>query len=676
MPSSSSKELGSFRIKGTSKPDLSAEEIAQMQYEAMKNLQAIERASIGVAEADVSIRHNRPIMVLTLGDLHVGSEATDYDKLDEIVEMVLSHPDICVVLLGDEIEGLKDKYLDTNTARTPMDVRQQIDYFKTRFLDKLANEGRVLGMVWGYFGHPGWAQDSSTIDPWRSMVEGYDIPLIRNGGRLNISFQNGHTQSLQIFHGVPGKTANDPVFGLRNALIQQSRPQRPNGAVGGHYHRSGIAKEYQPTNVLTNSAPQAMVMLNSGTLKGTGEDVDRFGIKLGLPPSDPVGQALVVSPRKRGNGKYEKNYPVMSYDHGLLALAALQMWDSLESQGMTEEMKETIRAQVEEKPEVVFNSRRSRQVMSPHDESPSKASLDEDTYQRWHNELQPQYAKAHFDIHTQLPVAVDFISNVRTGSNSEGFRPLEYYMKDRFKENPHALMAFLRNIVDQDVAKDPRRKEILDKIIALGVQYPEQVLTIMHDRNLRRNEWKRSLGDDALFSPIAAGSYLSEGLGAPLIAHHSVLQFSVGPKDATAQLRPHYTMETLDALDQHTSHYRPTFGHGQIYKLYEETKPGMIVGGHTPTAGFSSRVDRSNPETDQPIFISPGWWAKTADSIGRGNARPGAMPGQSAILMPGQSKEDYMVFPTSNPEETKLMHEALLLWQGLQILGLTGSVQA
>ena len=118
------KEKDSFRIKNTHPDAPTDAEIAAIQLEALKALQVAEKAELGAVEVEVEIRHNRPIMVLTLGDLHVGSIATNHDKLVEIRDMVLSNPDICVVLLGDEIEGLKPQYLDTNAARTPIDVRQ------------------------------------------------------------------------------------------------------------------------------------------------------------------------------------------------------------------------------------------------------------------------------------------------------------------------------------------------------------------------------------------------------------------------------------------------------------------------------------------------------------------------------------------------------------------------
>ncbi len=666
-----------FRVKKVVPEIPPAAVIAQAQLDAIRGLQIAELADQGVDLVEIDIPHDRPVMVVTLGDLHVGSTATDHDKMLEIRDMILAQPDICVVLLGDEIEGMKAPYLDTNTARTPIDVRQQIELLREVFLGPLAKAGRVLGMVVGYWGHPGWAQDSSTINPWKDMVQGYDIPLINNGGQIKLTFKNGHEQSLRIFHNPPGKSNDDRVFGLRKALVYESLPDRPNVATGAHLHRAGIAKEYSPNDTNTDTAPQATVMVQSGTIKGSNPLLpsDRFGTKLGAPPTDTVGQGVIFTPRKKRNGrKLEQNYPFATYEHGLLAFSALQLLNNLEAQGITAEMMEKIHSEVEARPNITFNKRKSQRVSVPYDESP-EPSTNGTIYDRWHEDLSPQYSRAHYDVVTQLPIAVELVQNVRAGSNSEGLKALQHYFADRLQNNPHALVALLRNMVDQEVAGDSKRIEVLDKIVALGVQYPQQILAIMHDGNLRQEAWKSSTGKEAGQGPVPAGTYLSDRMKAPLIAHHSTLELSVGPKVFSA-LRPNYTMLTLDGLDKHGSQYRPTFGHGRVYDLYTQTKPGIVVGGHMPSSGFSVRPDASNSETPVPVFVAPGWWAATADAQGKRNTRPGSMPGQSVILMPGANVADYMVFPTANPEETKYMHEALLLWQGLQVLGLTKSVIA
>lgn len=649
---------------------------AENVVKAIQLLQSVERDYIGKDHAFITIPHMEPIMVMTVGDLHMGSISTDYDMILQLRDAILADPNIGVVMVGDEIEGLKAAYMDTNVARTPIAVHEQIDLVRELFLGPLADEGRILAMVSGYFGHNGWVEET-TVNPWLMLTQDYDIPIVRNGGTISLQYPNGHGQTMKIWHNPPGKSMYDPVYGLRRVLQQISLPDRPNFGFAGHTHRAGVAKEYAPEMPVSDKLTQALVVVNSGTAKGSNTQLppDRFGVKLGLPEADPLGQGVLIQPRIQSTGrKLEMNYPFLTQEHGMLLFAALQLMNRLEQQQLTAEMLGRIHSEVEEKPDVSFVGNRSRRVRSPFEETaPSDEESDEDKYERYPFPLQPQYERAVFNVTTRLPVSVDFIQNVRHGSNSEGTAALEQYMGERFRDNPHALIAFLRNLIDTDVASDPARVEILNRFIALGAQFPDQVLVLLHDANLRINSWKKQLDVEEDGEPLPAGSYLAHGMGAKLIRHQSSLQLHVGPENAV--MKPQYSILTLDKLGRHGSTSRPTFGHTRMYDLYAGEKPGAVVGGHMSHSGFSSRFDGSNQETDNPVFIQPGWWASTVNTQGKGNAGAGALPGQALILLPGKRKDDYMAFPTSNPEETQLVHEALLLWKGLEILGEVERVQ-
>jgi hypothetical protein len=130
----------------------------------------------------------------------------------------------------------------------------------------------------------------------------------------------------------------------------------------------------------------------------------------------------------------------------------------------------------------------------------------------------------------------------------------------------------------------------------------------------------------------------------------------------------------VDKLMNSGSYSKPTFGLRRTYDNFTHEKPGYLAGGHMPSAGTMTFFDRSNPETQNPILIAPGWWAKFVDSMGRGNVMPGAEPGQAIIFMPGSNASEYMAFPTVDKDETEYMYDALTLLQGLSILGLTESV--
>ena len=51
-----------------------------------------------------------------------------------------------------------------------------------------------------------------------------------------------------------------------------------------------------------------VIYISSGTLKGSGGEAarDKFGVKLGKRPSDPLVQGVIIEPKTRGKGKVRK----------------------------------------------------------------------------------------------------------------------------------------------------------------------------------------------------------------------------------------------------------------------------------------------------------------------------------------------------------------------------------
>lgn len=128
------------RISGQLTPDRRS----KLFIDAVQNLQEIERSYQGLPETTFRVG-NETIELLEVGDLHIGSIATDHKLLFTLRDRVLSEPNVYLIPLGDEIEGLKMQYLNTNTARTPIDVQAQIDILKNIFLSPLQ---RWVGFLW------------------------------------------------------------------------------------------------------------------------------------------------------------------------------------------------------------------------------------------------------------------------------------------------------------------------------------------------------------------------------------------------------------------------------------------------------------------------------------------------------------------------------------------------
>lgn len=667
---------------------LSQAELNERFFAQIKDAQEIERNYIGRDEVEISLLKNESVMLICASDLHIGSMATDHDAVIELFDFVMNTPNAKLILLGDEIEGMKEKYMNTNTARTVGDTQKQKDIF-AELLRPLVAADKVAGMVSGYWGHNGWEEDATTSNPWIELAEKVGLGqerIIKNGGRVNFKFPNGYVHSETIWHNPPGKSKIETVYGLRNAAFATSESNRSDGYMSGHIHKMGVGKE------LYSGAKAAVYFISSGTAKGSSESTppDRFGIKLGAPLTDPLGQGVIIEPRTRT--QKEKNYPFASLEHGRITNDALNLLDWVEKKGMTAELLEKIRAEVEKKPKITLIAGKSRVSGDEYKEERPMESVKvggEWVTNPYSNmAMRAPYDSITYDIETRLPVALHLVSNARLGSSSEGFDELKKYHQEQIASNAHSLVVYLRNMIDKEAGSSPKRMEILDRFIEIINGAKDQTLAIMMCKSLRNGAWgdkvkidEESYEDEKgktkvrnLYSmPTAPASYLANETNTPLIHHLSLIKFTIGPRGLIRE-KPLYTGAFADELLKHGSYSRPEFGLKRMYDLYTQEKPGFVAGGHMPNAGSMIFFDGSNAETNTPILVAPGWFAKYVDTMGKGNVMPGADPGQAIIFMPGNNKKDYMAFPTVSADETEYMQDAFTLLRGLELLGLTDKV--
>jgi hypothetical protein len=664
-------------------------------FAQVKPTQETERDYIGRDELDIYLSSNEPIMLICVSDLHIGSVATDYDAIEELFDFVMETKNAKVVLLGDEIEGMKEKYMNTNTARVMGDTQKQKDIF-AQMLEPLVAQEKVAGMVSNYWGHNGWEEDATTSNPWLEMARRVGLGeerVIRNGGRINLKFPNGSEHSETIWHNPPGKSKIETVYGLRNAAFATSESSRTDGYMSGHIHKMGVGKE------IYSGAKAAVYYISSGTAKGSSEFTppDRFGVKLGASLTDPLGQGVIIEPKTRT--QKEKNYPFPSLRHGKLANDALGLLDWVERKGMTAELMEKIRTEVEEKPKITLVGAKSRvsgdEYMEERPVESVKVGGEWVTNPYSDMTMRAPYDSLTYDIETKLPVALHLLSNARLGSSSEGFDELKRYHQEQIIANAHSLVVYLRNMIDKDAGSSPYRMEILERFKEVVNGGKDQTLAIMMCESLRSSAWRKKVATDdtmevetgkydkegnpkmktqTIYSmPMAPGSYLANETETPLIHHLSLIKFTIGPKGSVRE-KPMYSGAFADKLLKHGSYSRPELGLKRMYDLYTQEKPGFVAGGHMPHAGSMIFFDGSNAETNTPILVAPGWFAKYADTMGKGNVMPGAEPGQAIIFMPGSNKNDYLAFPTVNADETGYMQDAFTLLKGLEILGLTEKV--
>jgi len=672
-----------------SEKELKKEKYYRRREAIMKEQQSLIHELQPHLELEYRVEGNQPLLVLLVGDLHIGHAATDYEELKKLRDFLLNDDELTVgldddgepitvktdnvriIFLGDEIEGVKAKYLTTNIMGLTMDMQDQLNYFRDNILKPLADAGKVIGMVSHYWGHPGWAHEVTTMDPWAMLADACDVETILNGGQVNFVFDDGQESSIEIRHNPTGKSMYDPLYGARNGLLKKSEPFRAQGSASAHTHQQAVGKEHHA------GSSYPFYMVSSGTIKSVNTDlpVDQFGVRLGKPYSTGRGMTSVLMTKP--NGRYKKrnenivHTPLPTLKHATIAQQGLGLLNETERVGITKELQEQILEQFGREPKIEWSVEESAETAEEMENVPkgkALAKLKKNGFNGDELAREKVWSKLRFNIETELPVLLQFISNARIGSNeqTDGFAKVNKFQRDYVINNPHAVVLYLRNLIDSASGKlpDEERRNVLDKTARLISRTGDKGLALLLDSNLRDDQWKR--GED----PIPPGSYLSRKADIPLIHHLSQVELAIGPEGALP-----YTISVLDKLANHASFSKPTFGLRRNYDLYMHQKPGIVVGGHMQNAGVQTFYDKFNSETNYPSLIAPGWWAKSVDTMGKGNVSEGAVPGQAAILFPKEKAGDHLVYPTSNVEESNLFFDAFLLLVGLEKMGLLEKVE-
>lgn len=628
---------------------------------------------IGAKSATVGIYHENA-HVIGFSDIHIGADSTDMSSVREFKAYLEETPNAYAVINGDLIEYLTIKYLKTNILHMSMNPEEQIDYVRENVLQPLAENGKILCMVTDYFGHEGW---EDRMNVWRRLVYGLNIPLIRNGSVLHIVTPSGHVENIDTNHYTQGKSNFDPVHALREKALRTTASKRQDGYLQGHIHVSGEVVENYPG--LANS----IFYIVSGTAKGSNPELppDPLGPLIGGDYTDPLGEGVVLSAPSEITP--ELHYPAPSLERAKTILTSINvlqkatrsglifqaenMLERTESQGITREVVEQIRAQVEPRPKVKFLKTVSEKLTH----SPYVSKFRDQTIEENSSTIYPQvFNKIVYEVETAMPIIFYPVGNVRLGSNSEGTRPFKAFLQEFILENPHALYTLMRNTLEPKLYKLTGRKQQLDRLVNLCQPTQEQLIAILGENDgLFHDGWKKSVGQGSGYGPIAPANYIADKLNTPVAHDQTRLEIALRTPGRREKLT--YSSVLIDTLIGQTRIRRPIKGLKSYHHNWGGDYPGAFIGGKSESSGRGTFYDRNHPEDPFYHLIAPGWFAYSNNARGKG---PGAQPGQALIYMPGSTYADHMSFATASLEESRFLFESLFALRGSQILGITDSI--
>lgn len=243
----------------------------------MKTRQAQWKETSQIESRHIKVAFSNDTIINLIGDSHVGSPNTHYDRLDQEVKTILETPFSYVILVGDLVDG----FFFTPAVFEQIEPAQEQWAYVDSLLKLLATHKRL---IMGFNGdHDGWAKKMG-VDPYYKFAEELGAYYMHGVGHITLK-TGDHEHRLVGAHRLPG-------FSMYNNVHPQVRASREvQGAdiyFSGHTHVKGYA--LQGVKEFGGTARKAH-FISIGPYKSD----DEYSRKIGwaqLSPQEMFGCAL------------------------------------------------------------------------------------------------------------------------------------------------------------------------------------------------------------------------------------------------------------------------------------------------------------------------------------------------------------------------------------------------
>ena len=196
----------------------------QQEYEA-----AVEQRN------NIAVRlPSKPVTINFVGDLHVGSPRTDYQRIDREIGAICRKRQSYVMLMGDLVDG----YFWGKQAQMQQSEQAPEQFaYQRSLIEKLAAKRKII-VGWGG-DHDLWTANGG-LDPYATFARDAKAHYMHGMGyvRLGVGRQE---YKIAGAHRLPGHSMYNKVHPGMRANIQSAR-----GAdviVHGHTHQKGYARQ-------------------------------------------------------------------------------------------------------------------------------------------------------------------------------------------------------------------------------------------------------------------------------------------------------------------------------------------------------------------------------------------------------------------------------------------------
>jgi hypothetical protein len=653
--------------------------VSRLSQEVISARQKLDFELQGRGLVDRRFNSNQKLEIITLSDLHIGHVASDFVRMESLINHILYTPGAYAICLGDLIEGINPKFFGTNVIQTPIGQTEQILSLR-EILKKLSSANKLLAIVSDYPGHAGWSRDAF-MNLYPLIVQGLNVPLVRNGGFLRLSAPDWKPVIFQLFHNPPrGNTRLNLTQGLYRLALEQKpslidflKRMGSNGAnnnsnleemdeddlsklvadffASAHTHLAG--------SVVIPLINREIVMVQSGTVKDISYKLPRDIFPMTRMPGEESG-LLANSIFLFNIIKNEKPNSITTYSAAQNAVVGttLRFNDKVDSLKLGAEIRD-----------LAEEYRRSKKLPI-HAEThfvPRQSILEEDeeskNSEKVYNEngkllAKPanQYRVVTHQVSTLDGVLIDYFGHTLYGNQGSEDKKFTALRKKDFSllNDEDILIIIGQGLLHPDVAKSDDRKKTLTKMVSPGEmgQLKGKYLVVMRGgEDMAKEDWKGNVGDDPIWhGPVMPATFLSQELGlVPIVNNKALLHLIVG----TGKKLCEYVWLLCDGLDLSGSNISPVNG---LERMREQSdyQVDVVAGGDQAVAVVSSK---SSPHSARGYvsLLGNGWYNRSSRR-GKKNRVYKSPPGQCVIQTPPifGVAEDGVTLPFSNLEMGKL----------------------
>jgi len=194
------------------------------------------------AEVEVFPKDDNKILFMLLSDTHWGHYDTDYNEVDRLFKILEETPNAYAFFGWNLLDAAIPAQFPDGQMWSGQTAQEQTYTFRDK-LRRLHKLNKILGGIGSSSCHEGWMKKKTGWMIYKELFEGIDVPLLDNGGYLNIKVGE-QVYKTAHFHKIPYYSSLNKAHGGERAMDRLADVEI---VTTSHYH-TAVAQQSQRYN--------------------------------------------------------------------------------------------------------------------------------------------------------------------------------------------------------------------------------------------------------------------------------------------------------------------------------------------------------------------------------------------------------------------------------------------